>query len=69
LDEVKERVLPGRTQATRLLLCIKYLLLNLIYAEFLGEYYYEPLFYVVCQMQVSNKGVGFLGVLGLKVGI
>jgi len=33
--------------------------LNLIYAEFLGEYYDDPLFYVVCQMQVSNKGVWF----------
>jgi len=26
-------------------------------------------FFVVCQMQVSYKGVVFLGVLGLKVGI
>jgi hypothetical protein len=40
-----------------------------MYAEFLGEYYDDQLFYVVCQMQASNKGVGFLGVLDLKVGI
>jgi len=42
--------------------------LNLSYAEFLGEYD-DPPFYVVCQMPISNKGVGFVGVLGLKVGI
>jgi len=43
--------------------------LNQNYAEFLGEYYDDPPFYVVCQMPLSNKGVGFVGVLGLKVGV
>lgn len=53
----------------QLCLCIKCLLLNQNYAEFLGEYYDDPPFYVVCQMPLSNKGVGFVGVLGLKVGV